>query len=266
MDVTHIQRMVAGLVTYDAEDEIYADVDLDRAVTIMDATELQRWIANKLEDSKIGESYSSFITCHDFYSDYMSGSAVARAPVAFTCIVDADSPMQSYELYVDGELVAKRIDSNRLLYAFPEAGVYDVKMVANAFYDSREKRIRDFVVVDSEENPELRFKTVYTTGKYKGDYVYDLDGITAYAEAMGGTAPYEYKFLFGYPTDLNDSNSDLIYDFQEYSSDNSYDLPVIEADYDARYTVCKLKVRIKDANGDIVEYVDDIVYQHPKIG
>ncbi len=265
MDATFVQRMVASLVYYDAENILFADVDLDREVTIMDATEIQKWLVGLVEDSAIGKSYDYSIECHDFYSDCMSGSAVAGVPVTFTTNITAGSPMASYELYVNGRMVARSIDDNSLTYTFPKAGKYKVVMLSNAFLKTDEKIISEFVVVEKEENTPLGLKSAYSTGKYLGDYVYELEGITYHAEAMGGTAPYEYKFMFGYPMDPNDPQSGMVYDYQEYSDKNTYELPVVSPKKYG-YTECVIKIRVMDATGEIYEYTDDIVFQHRKIG
>ncbi len=274
-DATYIQRMLASLVEFDAEDELYADVDLDKNITILDATEIQMWIAKLLpvEHSHIGGYYSYAMREDDFYSDYLSGQAMAGVPVTFTANLIADSPMQNYELYVNGELVASSEDSNSLTYTFPEAGFYDVVMYANAFYGKGEFR-QTFKVVENDGDNKLAVKSFYSTGKYWGDYVYDRQGIKFYAEAMGGTAPYRYEFIFKRQKFPYTEDSPKVYVIQNYSENNCFELPEVKAaEVYGEYFVgfyddleCKVQVNIMDANGDVVTQTEKFYITDYKIG
>lgn len=272
MDATHIQLMLAKLCEYDAEDEIYADVDLDRLVSVMDATEIQLWVAKLLNGSKIGRWYNSDMYTNDFYSDYMSGSAVAGVPVTFTANVDAGSPMQNYVLYVNDELVASSETENSLTYTFPQAGIYKVQMLANAFYNTGSYSISEYVVNDVDDK-QLKFKAFYSTGKYWGSISWGQNDMKFYAEGMGGVAPYQYEFVMEHRENPYYADSSNVVYFQDYSDKNYFELPTYnpedifgEDHYGYAQLECKITVRIKDANGDVVKTEEQFWYDYHMIG
>ncbi len=55
LDATHIQRYLADLTTLSAAEKLTADADEDGDVTIMDATAIQRWLAEMDDGHPIGE-------------------------------------------------------------------------------------------------------------------------------------------------------------------------------------------------------------------
>lgn len=271
MDATQIQLMLAKLCDYDAEDEIYADADLDRELSVMDATELQLWIAKLLDNSKIGCWYNYDMYTDDFYYDYMSGRAVAGVPVTFTANVRAGSPMQNYELYVNDELVASSEISNSLTYTFPQAGTYKVQMFANAFYTTGAFGVREYVVQESDDE-QLKFKAFYSTGKYWGTFAWNQEDMKFHAEGMGGVAPYQYEFVMEHRANPYYLDSPMVYITQDYSEKNYFDLPAYDFKEifgdDAFYGAlqCKITVRIKDANGDVVQTEKEFMYEEHMIG
>lgn len=269
-DATCIQRALAKIDSFDAKDEIFADVDKDRAVTICDVTEIQRWIASISDNNYIGTYFNSDMYTDDFYSDYSSGMAMAGTPVTFTANVRAGSPIQRYELYVNDELVASSETENSLTYTFDEAGTYSVKMLAEAFFSSGRFFNNEYVVVDPYESETPLFKALYSTGKYWGVYAFGQKGMRIYADAIGGTAPYEYKFVFDRRID------DVIYEpeitpetiqtVQEYSPQNYFELPMIEPEYFSSEIYCKMTVFIKDANGNEVSKDMEFYYRTHDVG
>lgn len=271
LDATQVQLMVANLCEYDEEDELYADVDLDREVSILDATEIQLWLAGLLKDSKIESWYNYDMYEDDFYYDYLSGSAVKGVPVTFTANVRAGSPMQNYELYVNDELVASSETSNSLTYTFPQAGTYKICMLANAFYRTGAFSVSEYVVQESDDE-ELKFKAFYSTGKHWGSFVWGQKDMKFHAEGMGGVAPYQYEFVMEHPNDPDYYESPMVYVTQEYSDKNYFELPAYRFydifDKNDFYgsLECKITVRIKDANGDVVETEKQFWYDEPMIG
>lgn len=271
LDATKIQNMLSKLCSYDAEDELYADVDLDRKVSIIDATNIQLYIGKLLTNSSIGRWYNYDMYTDDFYYDYLSGTAVAGVPVTFTANVRAGSPIQNYKLYVNDELVAVSETSNSLTYTFPQAGTYQIRMWANAFYNSGIFGIKDYVVVDSPDD-ELKFKALYSTGKYWGSFIWGKKDMKFYAEGMGGVAPYQYEFTFERPEKAGYADSPTVTIVQPYSDQNYFDLPAYRTEdifgepYYGSILVCKLTIRIKDANGDVVEQQKTFNYEEHMIG
>ncbi len=272
MDATQIQLMIAKLCEYDDEDAIYADVDLDREVTILDATDIQLWLVGLLKGSKINYWYNSDMYTDDFYYDYLSGSAVAGVPVTFTANVRAGSPMQNYELYVNDELVAQSETSNSLTYTFPQAGTYKILMLANAFYNTGVFGVSEYVVKENDDE-QLKFKAFYSTGKYWGTFTWSWDNMKFYAEGMGGVAPYQYEFVMERRENLYIDSPMVICGTQEYSDKNYFELPVYnfkeifgEDAFFYGSLECKITVRIKDANGDVVQTEKDFWYDKHPIG
>lgn len=267
LDATYIQRILAKIYDSDKEKELFADVDQDGVITIFDATLIQRWVAKLVDNTYIGRWLNYDMHENDFYSDYESGMAMVGVPVTFTANVYAGSPISSYELYVDDVCVATS-EINSITYTFDKPGEYDVVMHINAFYSKGSIGKYKFTVVQPYESDTPLFKTLYLTGKIQwGTITYDRDDMAVHADAIGGVAPYQYKFVFERPEDVS-YESEIITTIQEYSEDNVYELEAIKYSEisDSRPggrddLECKLTVYIKDANGSVVSREMPIIYR-----
>ena len=59
LDATRVQRYLADLTTLSDDAKLTADADCDGSVTIMDATAIQRWLADLDDGYPIGEPISA---------------------------------------------------------------------------------------------------------------------------------------------------------------------------------------------------------------
>lgn len=266
-DATFVMRVVAGLEKATAEQTLLGDTDNDGKITIFDATNIQRYHAKLYPHGHVGYWYNYDMLENDFYSDYESGVAMAGVPVTFTVNAETGSPVLSYELYIDDVCVVSS-NSNSITYTFEEAGEYDVEMRINAFYSTGYIGERDFKVVEPYESETPLFKTLYLTGKIQwGTITYGVSGMKVYADAIGGTAPYQYKFVFERPDSVS-YKAETVTKVQEYSENNVYELePLRYSEVDDGYggrwrdLECKLTVYIKDANGVEISREMPIVYR-----
>lgn len=260
-DATFIRFVLAEIEEADVEQTALGDVDMDGRLSIIDATIIQMHLADMEVDSFIGLWYNYDSIENDFYSDYESGVAMAGVPVTFTVNACMGSPVLSYELYVDGVSVASS-DSNSVTYTFAEAGEYDIEMRINAVFSTGSVEEKRFKVVEPFESETPMFKTLYTTGKIQwGTITYDMNNIAVHADAIGGKAPYQYRFEFERPYNAWEPNNTFLY-YQDYSEDNVFELEPIEypgfgLSYDME---CNLTVYIKDANGSVVSREMPIIY------
>ena len=53
VDASHIQRYLASIEQFDADQLKYGDVDGDGDVTVVDASHIQRWLAGILKDNPL---------------------------------------------------------------------------------------------------------------------------------------------------------------------------------------------------------------------
>ncbi|MBQ8860984.1 MAG: PKD domain-containing protein [Ruminococcus sp.] len=265
-DATFVMRVVAGLEKPDLEQGFLSDTDRDGLITIFDATNIQRYHAGLRQHGYIGYWYNYDMLENDFYSDYESGMAMVGVPVTFTVNAEAGSPVLSYELYIDDVCVVSS-NSNSITYTFEEAGEYDVEMRINALYSTGYIGERDFKVVEPYESETPLFKTLYITGKIQwGTITYGMNGLAVHVDAIGGTAPYQYKFVFERPDSVS-YKAETVTKVQEYSENNVYELePLRYSEVDDGYggrwrdLECKLTVYIKDANGVEISREMPIVY------
>lgn len=266
-DATFVMRVVAGLEKPDLEQGFLSDTDRDGLITIFDATNIQRYHAGLRQHGYIGYWYNYDMLENDFYSDYESGMAMVGVPVTFTVNAEAGSPVLSYELYIDDVCVVSS-NSNSITYTFEEAGEYDVEMRINALYSTGYIGERDFKVVEPYESETPLFKTLYITGKIQwGTITYGMNGLAVHVDAIGGTAPYQYKFVFERPDSVS-YKAETVTKVQEYSENNVYELePLRYSEVDDGYggrwrdLECKLTVYIKDANGVEISREMPIVYR-----
>lgn len=266
-DATFVMRVVAGLEKPDLEQGFLSDTDRDGLITIFDATNIQRYHAGLRQHGYIGDWYNYDMLENDFYSDYESGMAMVGVPVTFTVNAETGSPVLSYELYIDDVCVVSS-NSNSITYTFEEAGEYDVEMRINALYSTGYIGERDFKVVEPYESETPLFKTLYITGKIQwGTITYGMNGLAVHVDAIGGTAPYQYKFVFERPDSVS-YKAETVTKVQEYSENNVYELePLRYSEVDDGYggrwrdLECKLTVYIKDANGVEISREMPIVYR-----
>lgn len=269
-DASLIQRFLVGLEQYNDTQFVLGDVDQDRKLTIFDVSAIQRYVAQCPTNPHIGLWYNYDMYEDDFYADYVSGMAMAGVPVTFTANVRAGSPMQRYELYVNNELVTSSETDNSLTHVFEEPGTYSVDMKAVAFFKTGKFHI-DYVVVEPYESEVPMFKTIYSTGKYWGCYIYDHPDTAIHAEAIGGQGPYRYKFILTRPEGIW-HQAGTITQIQDYSENNIFKLDEInyhdfvgKDHYGSVPTCCcQITVYIKDANGNVVSENITIFYgEHP---
>ncbi len=84
VDVTLIQRYLAGMTDFDEIQKEQADYDHDGDPGAPDVTALQRIEAGMAVPEEYGGSFMPWSTIHRIYSDYGSGKAVTGVPVTIT--------------------------------------------------------------------------------------------------------------------------------------------------------------------------------------
>lgn len=263
-DATEIQRYLAQYIEFDRFREYAANVDNDDKVSILDATYIQRYLAQLIEDDRINTMVSYDMMIHDFYADYDSGVAMVGVPVTFTVNAFNSMDEERYELYVDDVLVESSDSESSLSYTFDKSGSYNIMMLIVSPLFSTEAFIYNYEVVDAYDSSALQIKSVYSTGKYWGDYVFSKDDMTIHVEAMGGTPDYEYKFVLISDNHYYIDEEKLVIITQDYSSDNTFVLP--EVDYNDDVHDFKLEIFVKDANKDEVTTIEYIPVCHRKVG
>lgn len=255
LDVTLIQRGLAGAIDFGYEAQLRADFDRDGAATVLDATWIQRQDANMTIPESFGGEGSADIDVTSFYADYDSGKAMVGVPVTFTARANCGEEGCTYEFYIDGEQVRERSQKNTFTYTFTQSGDYDVSVkaynrygfctsakystFANDFpYDEGREYYEKFHVADSGSYDELSLISVSRI-----DWMYSVcPGIDV--RAIGGTAPYTYSFIIPdmtqgdsyYGTDVECYNSAMDHQGWELRYDND-NIPFLVHDYSSENTV-----------------------------
>lgn len=273
LDVTLIQRYLAGIAQGGYEIELIGDYDRNGEMNIIDATWIQRKEANITIPKEYGGWLDQDIHVTSFYADYASGKAAAGVPVTFTARADCGEKDCTYEFYIDGEIVQERSQDNTFTYTFPESGDYHIEVKAfnkdgfstlipySIFSDINDSpyQYSKFHVVDSYPYDELGLVSVNWV-----DYGYSSEPILE-VRATGGAAPYTYSYTI---LDLDNGESysekyyesigwKMLYDedekpylYRDFSGDNSLTIPVFELGF---HYSRRLVVQAKDANGNLTE-------------
>ena len=193
-DATTIQRHLAQISTIYSKCYEAADVDGDMKISIIDATTIQRYLAQIITEFPNGEYYYVDEYFYDLVSDYESGKAMVGMPVTFYASGYCYPEPTSCKLYVNDELVfetKERTEENcfALSYTFEQKGLYNIKVsMCDKWGFGESKEIEYYSVVNPPEDKSMPI----ITNAYRNDPFADEPVITA--NAVFGTAPYEYKF------------------------------------------------------------------------
>lgn len=233
-DVTLLQKYIIGLEELNKEKLWAADVNEDNKYTVDDVTMIQKYCSGIIKSFNTQYAWRD-VQIKNFYSDYDSGKATVGTPITF-CAEAYGQGTLTYKYYVNDVLVSESTDSNRLTYTFDEAGFYKITVrIYNVFdnYCEYDKALR---VV--EEYP--LDKPVISSMYFDDLNIQGFNSTVLTANAVGGTAPYEFKFSIG----------DGLY-VQDYSEDNTFDLePYMYNPYiDFIWKNHTIVVTVRDASG-----------------
>lgn len=249
-DATLIQKYLAGISELTLLQEVVADTDGDGKITIKDATLIQKDIAGIARIKTDG--IFPYMGAHYFYPDYSSGMAMRGEPVTFyvsAFAYDERSNPITYEFYVNGEIKQERSEQSSFTYTFEEAGSYNISAKIYSKFDYSEELYgyHDYVVVEPYESDEPIIKSIYCTKQTSSSFlfeIYEEEELTFVAEAIKGSGEYEYAFI------LNGIQ------IQDFSEDNTCSYLFKEPEYDHyddsyidNYT---LEVLAKNKSTDII--------------
>lgn len=202
-DVTLLQNALAGSAEIDKSQNYAGDVNFNGVTNVEDVTLIQLHIAGKYEFERKSTNLEHII--RNFCADYDSGKAMTGTPVTFTATMDSGVTPFSYEFLINGEVVQQKSESNTFTYTFSESGSYDVSVRSyNAIDDCAEETLYNYTVVDAYESEDPVIVGIHTDVDYIG---YDEYSLTISANAIFGTAPYQYKFTL--------DNGFLVQDYSE---------------------------------------------------
>lgn len=233
-DVTLLQKYISGLEELNKEELWAADVNEDNKYTVDDVTMIQKYCAGIIKSFDTQYVWRD-VQIKNFYSDYDSGRAPVGTPITL-CAEAYGYGTLTYKYYVNDVLVSESTDSNTLTYTFDETGFYNITVrIYNVFdnYCEYDKALR---VV--EEYP--LDKPVISSMYFDDLNIQGFNSTVLTANAVGGTAPYEFKF----------SIDDGLY-VQDYSEDNTFDLePYMYNPYiDFIWKNHTIVVTVRDASG-----------------
>lgn len=253
MDATAIQLHLANINMLYSDRKEAADVDGDSNVSIMDATTIQMYLAGLIGEFPAGDYYAIDKHLYGISSDFASGKAIAGIPVTFTADGYAYPGPDTFNLYVNDELVDKNSQSNTLSYTFEEAGTYSVHItVCDKWGDcaySDDWSYFDFVVVDAPEDLTKPYiSNIAVTKTY-------LIAPTITANVIYGSGDYTYSF---YVTKevfaLDENNQPIFIDEIIYSKEKIKENSIkVEEGYLKTYGSYDVTVVVTDSNGNTVK-------------
>lgn len=236
LDATEIQRYLAQITELSKLEIELADVDADEKVSVIDATMIQRKLAgliNSFEHNK--EGLFTYVDINNLTSNFDSGVAMVGVPVTFN--VEAYSPdagplRYQYVIFETGNdmplFVSEIVDNSVFTYTFEEATDYIVCINVHNKYDEIEQYEFEYQVAE-QTSDALIISAINKNKLHLNEY----EDIIIFADAFGGTQPYEYHFI------LNGSDVE-----QDYSEINSFEIGALSI---GEYTVT---VTVKDADGN----------------
>mgnify|MGYP000598658622 FL=1 len=252
-DVTLLQNALAGSAEIDKSQNYAGDVNFNGVTNVEDVTLIQLHIAGKYEFERKSTNLEHII--RNFCADYDSGKAMTGTPVTFTATMDSGVTPFSYEFLINGEAVQQKSESNTFTYTFSESGSYDVSVRSyNAIDDCTEETLYNYTVVDAYESEDPVIVGIHTDVDYIG---YDEYSLTISANAIFGTAPYQYKFTL--------DNGFLVQDYSE-SADFTIEMSELKKQGKSleigEHTVL---VEVKDANGKTAQETFTFEVKEPRM-
>lgn len=252
-DVTLLQNALAGSAEIDKSQNYAGDVNFNGVTNVEDVTLIQLHIAGKYEFERKSTNLEHII--RNFCADYDSGKAMTGTPVTFTTTMDSGVTPFSYEFLINGEAVQQKSESNTFTYTFSESGSYDVSVRSyNAIDDCTEETLYNYTVVDAYESEDPVIVGIHTDVDYIG---YDEYSLTISANAIFGTAPYQYKFTL--------DNGFLVQDYSE-SADFTIEMSELKKQGKSleigEHTVL---VEVKDADGKTAQETFTFEVKEPRM-
>lgn len=252
-DVTLLQNALAESAEIDKSQNYAGDVNFNGVTNVEDVTLIQLHIAGKYEFERKSTNLEHII--RNFCADYDSGKAMTGTPVTFTATMDSGVTPFSYEFLINGEVVQQKSESNTFTYTFSESGNYDVSVRSyNAIDDCTEETLYNYTVVDAYESEDPVIVGIHTDVDYIG---YDEYSLTISANAIFGTAPYQYKFTL--------DNGFLVQDYSE-SADFTIEMSELKKQGKSleigEHTVL---VEVKDADGKTAQETFTFEVKEPRM-
>ncbi len=255
LDATEIQRSIAGLTELSLLGEMLADVDADERVSVMDATMIQRKVAGLIRYfNQKEDGIFTYIDFDNLTANFDTMNSMAGVPVTFTtdasCIVGNPLSYQ-YEVYsIQSEepiYVSQLSESSEFTYTFEKTGHYIINSIVYNIFGEWQMYDMPYYVGEYSDDNSLMVSAINKNHLNLNKF----ENITITADAYGGTAPYEYKFEFNFGENKK---------VQEFSQSNSFEIGTLPI---GNYRV---KVTVKDANGDEVTSTFDFEVEEPITG
>lgn len=232
LDATEIQKYLADLTDFSKRQEFASDVNGDDNISILDATLIQKRLAGLVDRFDAPDTYLHTVSINNFYASYDSGKAMAGTPVTFTAEATGGVAPFYYEFVINGEIVQNKSENNELTYTFEQAGTYEIKVKYYNSFDEFETYSTEYTVVDAYESKIPVISAIYLDRLS----VCDQDTNTKVTvNAIFGTSPYEYSF--------NLDNGEVV---QNFSDSNEFTIS-------SRLTrgEHKVVVTVKDSSGNL---------------
>ena len=250
LDATNVQRYLAK-VDLDAINLLEAaDVDDDAKITVLDVTVIQQYVAHAIEVFPAGKLFTIDKYFYEMQADYDYDSAIAGYPVTFSASGSMQPGPATAKLYINDELVGQTQETNQetymyeITYTFEKSGTYNVKMTLSDKWGEGDSKTAVYTVKDAPADTSTPVITAVTR-----DNNYNTTPVFT-VHTKFGTAPYKYTYAIGY----DDSDAPYFDPFYYTDPMDSNILDITETFGENAYlnplTDYVIFVQVTDANGN----------------
>ncbi len=236
IDATYVQRYVAQLYTIEEYHMEAADVDSDFSITVMDATIIQQYVAQIIDNFPAGYSYHYDKELTGITADFMSGKGKVGTPITFTVNGYAyPNPSKTY-FYIDGELLTTKTGSSpQYTYVFDEPGIYNIyATMENKWGFSAGSYSISYEVVENTDDVKIDIKNITYGPPHSVSPSFEVEVVNAVGECT-----FDFYIYERYPAGeekvlvtqkLNTSENFIYTSYKDFKMGTQYIFHVIVTD------------------------------------
>lgn len=182
LDATHIQRALANMSQLNALQRYLADADGDMLTDIVDVTVIQQKLAEISDDF-----YCDRLECWKakvYDIEPPEGVLSVNTPLTFRAVTDSHPVPDEFRVSVDGVLIKERSPGATFSHTFTAAGKHDVWVQMYDPFGGMTAFHKVFLIVNpSQDKPQIT------------SLEYSKSDASVTVSAAGGKPPYQYSYI-----------------------------------------------------------------------
>lgn len=184
IDATWIQKHLASLETLTNLQKFLGDVDNSHTTDILDATLIQKKLANLIVGFYRERIQSWKSEIYRIESTNTDSAYLLNTEYTFTLATSNYPIADEYRVLVDGNVVFDHSERKEFSYTFTEAGVHYIRTYCYGAWGNIDSCVMQLIVIDPNTKEKPQISTI------------DYDKATGRADvsASGGKAPYLYCY------------------------------------------------------------------------